>query len=155
MVRGCACSWVLVLGCWIFGLLCPIADLHLPYPSALLELDFWLSTDPAAGFPPIFIVIFIYVGFLPIFIFICAPSPIFIFICARFPLIQLTNPRRVLCCVGNFLFCLWLVILFGLDWGKRLRIWVGGFFFVLWTGGGGGGGCLCYIGVFSSTARML
>ena len=31
------------------------------------------------------------------------------------------------------------------------------FFFVLWTGGGGGGGggCLCYIGVFCSTARML
>ena len=31
--------------------------------------------------------------------------------------------------IGDFLFCLWLVILFGLGWKKRLQIWVGGFFF--------------------------
>ena len=43
--------------------------------------------------------------------------------------------------------CLRLVILFGLDWGKRLRIWFFFFFFLLWTGGGGGGGgCLCCVG---------
>ena len=40
--------------------------------------------------------------------------------------------------------CLWLVILFGLGWGKRLEIWCFFFFFPLWTGGGGvGGGCGC------------
>ena len=46
--------------------------------------------------------------------------------------------------IGDFLFFLWLVILFGLSWGKKLEIWVGGFFFffffLLWTGGGGDGG---------------
>ena len=62
--------------------------------------------------------------------------------------------------------CLWLVIFYFVcdwwfclvwieerDWGFGLVV----FFFVLWTGGGGGGGggCLCYIGVFCSTARML
>ena len=41
---------------------------------------------------------------------------------------------------------LWLVILFGLGWEKRLGIWVGGFYFffpLLWTVGGGGCGCGC------------
>ena len=31
--------------------------------------------------------------------------------------------------ISDFLFCLWLVIFFGLGWGKRLEIWV--FFFIL------------------------
>ena len=33
----------------------------------------------------------------------------------------------ILFVIGDFLFCLWF--LFGMGWGKRLRIWVGGFFF--------------------------
>ena len=35
--------------------------------------------------------------------------------------------------IGDFLFCLWLVILFGLGWKKRLQIWVGGFFFFFFS----------------------
>ena len=31
--------------------------------------------------------------------------------------------------IGDFLFCLWLVFLFGLGWRKILEIWVGSFFF--------------------------
>nr|POF10807.1 hypothetical protein CFP56_03476 [Quercus suber] len=64
MVHGCACLWVSVLGCWIFKLLCPIADLHLPHPFAPLELDFWVSDDPVARFLPIFI----YAGFPPTYL---------------------------------------------------------------------------------------
>ena len=50
--------------------------------------------------------------------------------------------------VCDWWFCLWLVILFGLGWGKRLEIWFFFCFFcLLWTGGGvggsGGGGCGC------------
>ena len=47
IARGCACSWVSVLGCWIFGLLCPIADLHLPYPSSSSVLGFRRPTSSA------------------------------------------------------------------------------------------------------------
>ena len=38
----------------------------------------------------------------------------------------------------------WLLILFGLGWGKKLEIWVFFFFFLLlWTAGGGGVGGSC------------
>ena len=57
-----------------------------------------------------------------------------------------SDPRRRSECLladvvlGDFLYCLWLVILFGLGWEKDWRF---GFFFLLWTGGGCGCGCDC------------
>ena len=53
-----------------------------------------------------------------------------------------SSPTLCLFVIGDFLFCLWLMILFGLDWEKILEIWVF-FFYLLWTGGGVGGGCGC------------
>ena len=56
------------------------------------------------------------------------------------PLLPTQLANVVLICDWWFLFCLWLMILFGLDWEKILEIWFF-FFSLLWTGGGVGGGC--------------
>ena len=45
------------------------------------------------------------------------------------PFCRPCSPTLCLFVIGDFLFCLWLVILFDLGWRKRLEIWVFFFFF--------------------------
>ena len=70
---------------------------------AFLSLLLWFSADQTqpTSFPPI------------------KPTP------------TLSSSSKPSSMIGDFLFCLWLVILFGLGWGKRLEISVGGFIFFL------------------------
>ena len=54
---------------------------------------------------------------------------------ARRPTSTLSSSPKPNSMIGDFLFCLWMVIFY------FFLVWVGGFFSLLWTDGSGGYGC--------------